>query len=114
MKKYTVKIVSLFLCACIAACFPLWGEVYAGAETLPEVSSPSVIAVSAENGKVLFSHGTDIKQPAGVITKLMTAVVVMEQADLEVEYGKKSKGLRLIKLQYLLRNKQISEEIAAV
>ncbi len=93
MKKYTVKIISLFLCMCIIAGFSLHREMFASAETLPEVSSPSVIAVSAESGKVLFSSGTDIKQPAGVITKLMTAVVVMEQADLEGDLVPSSKEM---------------------
>lgn len=54
MKKYTVKIISLFLCMCIIAGFSLHREMFASAETLPEVSSASVIAVSAEAAKFCF------------------------------------------------------------
>ena len=39
---------------------------------------------------------------------------VLEQADLEVEHGKKSEFLRLHKLQYLLQNKRFLMKIAAV
>ncbi|MGH2705627.1 MAG: D-alanyl-D-alanine carboxypeptidase family protein [Actinomycetota bacterium] len=56
-----------------------------GAETPspPQVSMSSGILVDASSGRVLWAHEPDVPRPPASLTKMLTALVVIERADLE-------------------------------
>jgi len=51
----------------------------------PQLSAQSVYAVDIDSGKVLISKQSDSQRPIASLSKLMTALVVMEKADLSDE-----------------------------
>jgi serine-type D-Ala-D-Ala carboxypeptidase (penicillin-binding protein 5/6) len=46
----------------------------------PKLSSPSVVMEDLDTGQVLFAMGARIRRPVASITKVMTALVVLEEA----------------------------------
>lgn len=59
--------------------------VYAG-EGGVEVSAVSAALLDADGGRLLFAHNADQSLPMASTTKIMTAVVVLENAVLDAEY----------------------------
>jgi len=57
-------------------------QIYAKAPE--DIESPSVVLIEQSSGRVLFEEGADIKRPIASVTKIMTALLVMEQ----IESGK--------------------------
>lgn len=55
------------------------------ADVPPEVSSPTAILVDMDTGTVLFERDADERRPPASVTKVMTALVVLENADLDDE-----------------------------
>lgn len=49
-----------------------------------DIEAPSVILTEQSSGRVLFEKGADIKRPIASVTKIMTALIVMD----EIEKGK--------------------------
>jgi D-alanyl-D-alanine carboxypeptidase (penicillin-binding protein 5/6) len=48
----------------------------------PEISAPSAVLVEASTGDVLFERAADKRRPIASATKLMTALLTMEEAEL--------------------------------
>ena len=87
MKKLWKKAGALLLAACTA--LGLAGAVPASAEeavswpTGPQVSSPCAIVMEANTGTVLYEKNVDeVSYPAS-ITKIMTALVALENSALD-------------------------------
>lgn len=55
----------------------------AAAAAPPPVSAPSAILVDAARGDVLYEKAADQRRPIASTTKLMTALLVLEESDLE-------------------------------
>ena len=52
-----------------------------------EISAPSVILMEQRSGRVLYEKGADIKRPIASVTKVMTALLLMEKIDAgEIKY----------------------------
>ncbi len=52
-----------------------------------EISAPSVILMEQSSGRVLYEKGADIKRPIASVTKVMTALLLMEKIDAgEIKY----------------------------
>jgi D-alanyl-D-alanine carboxypeptidase (penicillin-binding protein 5/6) len=49
----------------------------------PEISAPSALLVSMDTGRVLFSHNPEERRAMASITKIMTALLVLEKLPLE-------------------------------
>ncbi|MEJ7892262.1 MAG: D-alanyl-D-alanine carboxypeptidase family protein [Solirubrobacteraceae bacterium] len=55
----------------------------AAAAPPPEIAAPEAIALEATTGDVIFEKDADTRRPMASTTKLMTALIVLEQADLK-------------------------------
>lgn len=53
------------------------------ATTLPDISSNSAIIMDQESGRILYSKNINEKRPMASTTKIMTAIVAIENGDLE-------------------------------
>jgi len=58
---------------------------YANEKNLPQVSSKSAIAIEWMTGKILFKKNEDLKLPMASTTKIMTAILVLENCDVNKE-----------------------------
>lgn len=72
--------VAVFCCACFAA---VTGPVLAAAPALPDVQAGAYILVEKDTGRVLAGENTDIRLPMASTTKIMTALLTLEQPDLD-------------------------------
>ena len=75
------------ICCFGAVCLLLWSGVPAQAqENVPEpsVSAASAILIEAETGRVLFSKNAEEQRAMASTTKIMTALLTLEQEDREV------------------------------
>ncbi len=83
------KIFSLIAAAAFAAVLAV------PALAAPSVSAQSAILVCANNGTVLFERGADEKLLVASTTKILTAIVVIENCDMDelVEIGAESAGV---------------------
>lgn len=73
------KLLSLLLCICCALCLP---AAAAHADEY-ELSAQSAILVCADTGDVLYEKNADDKMLIASITKIMTAIIVIENCDLD-------------------------------
>lgn len=48
----------------------------------PTVTSPAAVLVSTSTGKILFEHNARVRRPMASTTKIMTAILVLENLDL--------------------------------
>ena len=49
---------------------------------LAAIAAPSYVAIDAETGRVLVARGATVRRPIASLTKVMTALVVIERGDL--------------------------------
>lgn len=73
------KFISLLLCVCFAVCLP------AGAAKADEyeLSAQSAILLCADTGDVLYEKNADDRMLIASITKIMTAIIVIENCDMD-------------------------------
>ena len=67
--------------ACLLAAFMLCGSVSALAAP-PKLESPSACLMDAETGQLLYELDAQTERPMASITKTMTALLIMENGDL--------------------------------
>lgn len=69
-------------------------DVSTSAEDVPKISSRACIVMDRESGQVLYEKNGYTKRKMASTTKILTAVVVLENADLKdvVEVSKKAGG----------------------
>jgi serine-type D-Ala-D-Ala carboxypeptidase (penicillin-binding protein 5/6) len=60
--------------------FPQNLDTPADASTSPVLSAPSAILADLDTGQVLFSHDADSERPIASLTKIMTALLVLERS----------------------------------
>ncbi len=73
------------VCSCAMAFLLLWCAFPAAAqEEAPEVSAASAIVMEAETGRVLYAKNAEEKRAMASTTKIMTALLTLEQEDREV------------------------------
>jgi len=82
IKTYTKLIVYIFLITvfCVAA---LPSRVSADIGDAPQVSSPSAILMDSTTGKILYDKDSHQRMYPASITKVMTAIVVLEHCSLD-------------------------------
>lgn len=73
------KLISLLLCICFAACLP---AAAAHADEY-ELSAQSAILLCADTGDILYEKNADEKMLIASITKVMTAIIVIENCDMD-------------------------------
>lgn len=72
MKKTICFMIVISLCLCTFSVF---------AKGLDEIESGSVILIEQSSGTVLFEKNADAKRPIASVTKVMTALLLMEEID---------------------------------
>ncbi|WP_416197942.1 MAG: serine-type D-Ala-D-Ala carboxypeptidase [Sporanaerobacter sp.] len=77
--------------------------------TVPEIKAESAILMDAKSGRILYSFNPHEKLPMASTTKIMTALIAIEEGDMEdiVEIGKESVGIEGSSI-YLYENEKIS------
>ena len=50
--------------------------------SVSEISASGALVVDVDSGKVIYSYAADLKRPIGSLAKIMTAIVVLEELDL--------------------------------
>lgn len=105
MKKLNIFLLTLTL---ILFNLLVYNNVYAKGK-LPSVSADGAVLIDATTGKVLYSKNANIQYPPASTTKIMTALLTLENCNLNdmVTIGKnppKTDGSTI----YLLENEQIS------
>lgn len=78
-KKALSLLVAISLCALITL-FPTPARADASA---PDVSAKAAILICADNGEVVFEKNADTRLPMASTTKIMTALVAIENADID-------------------------------
>ena len=112
MKKRTKKILTIFLCILLFS-YPsvhadeeedenvdvtqLWEVVQtsnARVQTEPLINSRSAIVMEPETGEILYEKNSQQKRPMASTTKIMTAILVLENGNLKdvVTVSKKAAG----------------------
>ena len=102
-KKLKAVALALALLLCLGGFFVFWGSGSQGAESAdsllaheskifikdngnslpaPAVSAKSAILIEAESGEIIFSKNADERLPMASTTKIMTALVAIENADI--------------------------------
>ena len=76
-----VKFFAAFLLICLIFTF---SAPFAGAiDDLPDITAKSVIIVDPESGEVVFEKAADERRDIASLTKIMTALIVMEEANMD-------------------------------
>ena len=75
MKRFVCFVVLFALAACTLIPLP-------SIAAAPDVSARSAILIAPQTGDVLFEHNADQRMPIASLTKVMTAVVVLEKSSL--------------------------------
>ena len=73
------KLISLLLCICFAVCLPAT----AACADEYQLSAQSAILVCVDTGDVLFEKNADEKMLIASITKMLTAIIVIENCDMD-------------------------------
>lgn len=77
------QIMSLVLTLCmLCTCFGMPAQADVLTEDLPEVVGPSYVVIDADAGEILFGKAYDEAYDPGVFAQMMTAVLVIEQGNL--------------------------------
>ena len=84
MKKHAAffrAATAVALCVCMLA-----GAMTANADVLEEelpitLTSPSLMLLEAESGAVIFEKNADTRRPVASVTKLMTALILLERIE---------------------------------
>ena len=75
---------ALFVLALVVVALPGTAVPAAGPKPRPQkVLAPSFVAIDAGSGRVLVARGETVRRPIASLTKVMTALVVIERGDLE-------------------------------
>lgn len=91
-------------------CFGLSLNVYAENESL-EVYAPSAILMDMDTGKVLYEKNIDEKMYPASITKVLTAIIVLENCSLEEIATVSYDAVMGVDFGYVSANLQIGEEL---
>jgi D-alanyl-D-alanine carboxypeptidase (penicillin-binding protein 5/6) len=68
----------------------------------PAIDSPSAIVISQDTGKVLYRWDEDVQRPMASTTKIMTAILVLENMDLSKPLTASKKAANTIEPKYWL------------
>lgn len=70
------------LCFCVAAFLLFFGSKF-NVKAEPDISASAAIVVNADTGEVLYCKNGDKRLPMASTTKIMTAILLLENADLK-------------------------------
>ena len=86
-------------------------KVSADLESIPNISSPSAILMDLKSGTILYEKNIDKKMYPASLTKVMTAIIVLENCDLNEVATVSYDAVMSISYGYVTANLQIGEEL---
>lgn len=105
-KKFCI---CLFLLLLLSAVFSHF--VNANEDIAPDISSPAALLMDSSSGKVLYEKNMNEKRYPASLTKVMTAVVVLENCNLEDTATVSYNAVMSLSSGYVTANLQIGEEL---
>lgn len=107
----TIK--NFFVCLLILLSFNfiLIYNVNANEETVPNIDSPSAILMDLNTGKILYEKNIDKKMYPASLTKVMTAIITLENCDLNEVATVSYDAVMTLSSGYVTANLQIGEEL---
>lgn len=100
---YILIIFSLMIC--------LNFNVYAEEIESPDISSPSVLLMDLSSGKVLYEENMNDKRYPASLTKVMTAILTIENCSLDEIATVSSNAVMSLSSGYVTANLQVGEEL---
>jgi len=85
---------------------------YCFAENEPEIGSESAILIEANSGKILYKKNSDEKRFPASLTKILTAIIVIENCNLDDKVTVNYNALSTIPSGYTIAELQPGEEIS--
>lgn len=74
----------LFISICAITLFTfISNTTYANNKDFIKINVPSAVVMDMESGRVLFEKNADEKRPMASLTKIMTAIMLVENCDLD-------------------------------
>ncbi len=86
-------------------------NVYAEEVDKPDISSPSVLLMDLSSGKVLFEKNMNDKRYPASLTKIMTAILTIENCNLDEVATVSSNAVMSLSSGYVTANLQVGEEL---
>ena len=105
LKKLYVLFLLLVICNLL---FPLLS--FADGE-VPEIYSPAALLMDYRTGKILYEKNIDERRYPASLTKIMTAIIILEDCDLQDVCEVSSNAVMSISMGYVTANLQIGEEL---
>ena len=107
--KFLKKLYVLILIVILSSMFlPLFS--YAE-ETTPEIYCPSALLMDYRTGKILYEKNIDEKRYPASLTKIMTAIIILEDCKLDEVCEVSYNAVMSISMGYVTANLQIGEEL---
>lgn len=107
MKKYLICILFIFL---IFACCPV-SYIYAVDSSNLEIYSPYVLLIEANSGKILYEKNAYEKRYPASTTKMMTALLTLENCDLSEEVEVSYEAVSSVPYGYIDSKLQVGEKL---
>ena len=85
--------------------------VNADEESLPDISSPSALLMDYSSGKILYEKNINEKRYPASLTKIMTAIIVLENCELSDTATVSYDAVMSLSSGYVTANLQIGEEL---
>lgn len=111
MKKSFVS--KLFVCLLLFLSLIMFFSPFVNAEeeTLPDISSPSALLMDYSSGKILYEKNIYEKRYPASLTKIMTAIIVLENCDLSDIATVSYDAVMSLSSGYVTANLQVGEEL---
>lgn len=85
--------------------------VSADEESLPDISSPSALLMDYSSGKILYEKNINEKRYPASLTKIMTAIIVLENCELSDTATVSYDAVMSLSSGYVTANLQVGEEL---
>ena len=85
--------------------------VNADEESLPDISSPSALLMDYSSGKILYEKNINEKRYPASLTKIMTAIIVLENCELSDTATVSYDAVMSLSSGYVTANLQVGEEL---
>ena len=85
--------------------------VNADEESLPDISSPSALLMDYSSGKILYEKNINEKRYSASLTKIMTAIIVLENCELSDTATVSYDAVMSLSSGYVTANLQVGEEL---
>ncbi len=89
----------------------LFAKISFAEESSPEIYSPCALLMDAKTGKILYEKNINEKMYPASLTKILTAIVVLENCELNDVATVSYDAVMSIKMGYVTANLQIGEEL---